>query len=295
MEHFSSFLKGHLAQNRTKLVLAILSDFYKGKRPDLENQCVLHYSNLEQVERDFASGVINRQEAWQSLAKVKMGLIQLIDALAGLDYDESGALARAGELERKFPAKEEFSVPEKRSKAGLWLLVIALAVGGGSALAYWGLKTPPAEPLPATLPAPAEHRMTLADTLKLVEAYREEADKLTIQNQLDKALEVCNKAVALRQNDYGLYNQRADILFKMARYTQARGDAERAITLNPNDCWSYMTMAQIQTSLGNTERFYYYLEKSLQKHCEVWEYDEQPGILEHRNEDRFKRLIRAYR
>lgn len=297
MDHLTDFLKAHLAQNRTKLVLTILIDFYKGKRPDLQNQCVLHLSNLEQVERDFASGVISRQEAWQSLAKVKMGLIHLIDEAAGLDYDAPQALMQAQAIERQFPKEEEFSVPEKRVSAWVWALGLVVAVAAGAALAFWGLNRPAPESVPAALPAPqpVEPKMTLADTLKLVEAYREEADKLTLQNQMEKALEVCNKAVALRQNDYALYNQRADILFKMTRYTQARGDAERAITLNPNNCWSYMTMAQIQTGLGNSERFYYYIEKALQKHCEVWDYDEQPGILEHRNEARFKRLMRDYR
>lgn len=292
MNQFSDFLKKNLAQNRSKLVLAVLIDFFRDSRPDLQNQCFLHQSNLQQVERDFSSGVINRQEAWQSLAKLKMGLIHLIDELPGLSFDESAALDHAHALAANFP-EPEFDIPVKRSGAWGWVAGIIAAAVVAAGLVYWSLRPEPVVREPAT-GTPVVH-MTLADTLELVKAYRKEADNWTLQNQLDKALESANQAIALRQNDAELYNLRADILFKKGLYTQARGDAERAITLNPNDCWSYITMAQIQTKLGNTERFYENIEKAMQKHCDVWEYDQQPGLLEHRTEPRYQRLVKAYR
>jgi len=55
--------------------------------------------------------------------------------------------------------------------------------------------------------------------------------------------------------------------------------------LNPNCCLSYVTIAQIMTKRNRTADFYANLEKALQKNtegkCDIWQYDELPGIIEH--------------
>lgn len=70
---------------------------------------------------------------------------------------------------------------------------------------------------------------TLKDTLAEVAALREQADKLIVSNQEEEALALLRKALTLQQVDYALYNQRADLYFKLGRYPQAEADAERSI------------------------------------------------------------------
>jgi len=293
MNNFTKTLKSLIGQNKVKLVLAVLTDFWQDKNQALYNECLLLRSNWLQAEHDFGAGLIDRKEAAQLMNRVKMGLIHQTDVVAAESFDLAQAMERAARIQNQF-AEEEVSVPKEKS-AGLWvwLLVFPVLLGG-----IWFGKDLFVVKTPGAIEPPAVHR-TLKDTLAEVDALRKQADNLIRSNQEEGALALLSKAVALQQMDYELYNQRADLYFKMGRYPQAENDAERAIRLNPNCCLSYVTIAQVMTKRNRTADFYANLEKALQKNtegkCDIWQYDELPGIIEHRNEPRFKKLIADYR
>jgi len=293
MNNFTKTLKALVGQNKIKLVLAVLTDFWQDKNQALYNECLLLHSNWLQAEHDYSAGLIDRKEVTQVLNRVKMGLIHQTDVVATESFDLVQAMERAARIQNQF-AEEEVSVPKEKS-AGLWvwLLVFPVLLGG-----IWFGKDLFVVKTPGAIEQPAVHR-TLKDTLAEVDALRKQADNLIRSNQEEGALALLSKAVALQQMDYELYNQRADLYFKMGRYPQAENDAERAIRLNPNCCLSYVTIAQIMTKRNRTADFYANLEKALQKNtegkCDIWQYDELPGIIEHRNEPRFKKLIADYR
>lgn len=296
MNPFTGTLKSLIAQNKIKLVMAVLTDFWQDKDQDAYNKCLLLRSNWQQAEQDFTSGLTDRNEVTQVMNRVKMGLIQLTDEVTAQTFDLDAAMKRAASIQNQF-AEQEVPVPGgKKIGAWVWLLL----VGGLGLCLWWGkdLFTTENQKTTAVPELPVAH-LTLKDTLAEVLALSKQADNLIRSNQEEQALALLGKALALQQLDFELYNQRADLYFKMGRYPQAENDAERAIRLNPNGCLSYVTIAQVMSKRDNTEAFYANLEKALQKNtdgkCNLWEYDQLPGIIEHRNEPRFKKLMAAYR
>lgn len=293
MNIFANTIKSLIAQNKIKLAIAVLTDFWHHKNQVSHSECLLLRSQVLQAERDFTAGLIERGEVTQVMNRVKAGLMNQAQEVAAQSFDVNQAMKRAAEIQNRF-SEEEVDAPG-RKKVGGWIGLLLLTVlVAGAWLSRDLFTTKPAEAV-----QPFAVHKTLKDTLAEVAALREQADKLTVSLQEEEALALLRKAVSLQQVDYELYNQRADLYFKMGRYPQAEADAERAIRLNPNCCMSYVTIAQIMTKRGRTEEFYANIEKALKRNtegkCSVWQFDELPGIIEHRNEPRFKQLIAAYR
>ncbi len=293
MNIFTNTLKALVAENKIKLVMAVLTDFWHDKNQVSHNECLLLRSQWLQAEQDFTTGLIERSEVMRVMSRVKMGLMQQTDEVAGQSFDVDAAMKRAAEIQNRF-AEAEVALPGSK-KVGWWVWLLLLPVLAAGGWLGKGLFT--AKPAEAVQPI-AVHK-TLKDTLAEVAALREQADKLIVSNQEQQALALLGKAVSLQQVDYALYNQRADLYFKMGRYPQAEADAERSIRLNPNFCMSYVTIAQIMTKRGRTEEFYANIENALKRNtdgkCNLWLFDELPGLIEHRTEPRFKQLMAAYR
>ncbi len=291
MNNFTKTLKSLIGENKVKLVLAVLTDFWQDKNLAAYNECLLLRSSWLQAEHDFNAGLIDRKEVSLVMNRVKMGLIQQTDEVTAESFDLAQAMERAARIQNQF-TEEEVSLSGGRKESWMWLLVLpVLIVGVWFGKDFFVTKTP------GTIEPPVIHQ-TLKDTLDEVEALSRQADKLIRNNQEEGALALLSKALLLQQLDYELYNQRADLYFKMGRYPQAENDAERAIRLNPSCCLSYVTTAQIMTKRGRTEEFYANIEKALKRNtegkCNLWQFDELPGIIEHRNEPRFKQLMAAY-
>jgi len=104
-----------------------------------------------------------------------------------------------------------------------------------------------------------------------------------------------NNAFGLGFDNDELLNQRANIYLHLSRYAEARGDARKAIALNPEYCDSYVSLAQAQAKLGDVEDFYRNVETALRKRCEVWDYTQQIGLSDFRNQPRFKKLLAQFR
>jgi tetratricopeptide (TPR) repeat protein len=296
MQHFTKTLRSLVAAHRPKLVLAVLADFFEASSPDLHRQTLMIQANLAQTEREIATGVLDRAEARQLFARVNAGLLQLIEAVPGCAADETAAIARAQEIERTFQAEE----PARVGKSGpnplvLGLVAVVLAL---AAVVWWALRPAQKTALnetanlhPKEQSAPKSPGERKAEN----EAWRARAKTFGEQGQWNKALEAINNAFGLDFDDAELFNQRADIYLHLGRYSEARDDASRTITRNPNFCWGYLSLAQAYAKLNDEESFYHNLEQALIKHCEAWLFTEQVGFLEYRDRARFKRLMAKYR
>ncbi|MBA2395816.1 MAG: hypothetical protein H0V70_24070 [Ktedonobacteraceae bacterium] len=62
---------------------------------------------------------------------------------------------------------------------------------------------------------------------------RNKANMIASFGQLEKALELYNKAIAEISNDAFLFKERGDIFLRLNRFTDALDDYNRAITINP--------------------------------------------------------------
>ena len=111
----------------------------------------------------------------------------------------------------------------------------------------------------------------------------------------DATIAYATKAIKLDPTRYDAYNLRAECYMIKRKLNSARADIQAALRLEPNEPgFIYSTMAQIESLDGNAEGFYLYVEKAIQHHVSIWEYLDEPGINEHRNETRFKNLINNY-
>lgn len=294
MQHFAKTLRSFVAANRAKLALAVLNDFLPNQMPQLHDEALLLQANLAQAESDFATGVADRREVQQSVARVNAGLLRLIGEVARHAGDEAAALARARQIEAGFD-EQEFA-PRRLRGFSPWIWVSGAAAAVLAGFLTWKTVASPEEPPRAikSQPEQVEKPKSIAEQQAEHRAWLQKARDFAAQGQWEKALETVNKGFGLGFDNAEIFNERADILIHLARFTEARDDARRAIALDPNNCLPYMSLAQALSKLGDTEGFYSNLETALRKHCKVWKYTQQPGLFEYRNAARFKKLMRQY-
>ncbi len=288
---FSNTLKKLIAEGRIKVSLQILSDFFQSRDQTLFNDALLLQSNLTDAERNLSQGLITQVEANQAFAKIKKGVLLLIDEVSQMSFDEKNVLDRAQHLLESF--KEMEPDWSKNGSRSLWpallLLSLLLALGW---LGYRQFIQDDHSQVVKTDPAPP--KMTIRDSTENAEAYYKEAINHVRQRMYDKAIFNFTKAINLQQSNAKYYNARADALFNQKEYANAKNDAIKAILLDANFAQAYVTLAQCCSKLNDVECFYHNIELSMKKHFPLWEHDQEPGIFEHTNESRYKQLITRY-
>jgi tetratricopeptide (TPR) repeat protein len=297
MQQFITTLQSLVATNRTKLALAILSDFFAQKRFDLHQQTLMYQATLSKAERDFTTGVATRSEVQQNIAKVNVGLLNLIEEIPQTHNNETEAMERATQIASTF--KELEFAPQSTKSQSKLLWIGAFGVLLMTATMVWftffnvEIVIPKSNQIAQNVPV--KQVKTIAEQKTESDAWRKSAEDIAKQGQWSQALTTINKAFGLGFDNAELYNQRADILLHLSRYSEARDDAQRTIALNANFCWGYVTLAQASSKLGNEEGFYTNIETALRKNCEVWKYTQQIGLFEYQNKPRFKNLIKKYK
>ena len=94
-----------------------------------------------------------------------------------------------------------------------------------------------------------------------------------------KALELCNRAVELAPSNYKMYIERSAVLRNLGEYEKALEDAETAIRLKPN-FWSYRRRAEALTGLGRLDTALADYTRALtESPHDVWAYKGRAQIL----------------
>lgn len=287
MSQFATAVKSLVSDNRLKLALTVLADYWKHTDTEQHNQCVLLQSTLKQAEKEYSLGIITRGEAGLVLAKVRFATLRLADEANEALTDDDAACRRVSALKQSFAEPEISIKPGALPAWSVWAAAAGIAVV--TALSYfWG------DPHKAGPSGTAAKTNAPIDTAVTVEALIREAGQYYGQNNFVKALESANKAIALRPDRGALYNTRASIYLKQNNIDLADADARRAVILAPDDCFAYATLAQVCTKQDDTEGFYRNIETSLKQRCAIWKFTDQVGIIEHSTEKRFQELIKAY-
>ncbi len=287
MSQFAAAVKSLVSDNRLKLALTVLADYWKHTDTEQHNQCVLLQSTLKQAEKEYSLGIITRGEAGQVLAKVRFATLRLADEANEALTDDDTACRRVSALKQSFAEPELSIKPGVLPAWSVWAAAAGIAVV--AALSYF--LSGPQHAGPTDMAAKTNAPI---DTAVTVDALIREAGQYYGQNNFAKALESANKAIALRPDRGVLYNTRASIYLKQNNIDLADADARRAVLLAPDDCFAYATLAQVCTKQDDTEGFYRNIETSLKQRCEIWKFTDQVGIIEHSTEKRFQDLIKAY-
>jgi hypothetical protein len=119
MTQFSNTVKALISANKTKAALAILADYYRDKDTDLHNQCLMQQSALIETEKNLTMSILSRNDAVQSLAKVRYAAITLADEVDKTIDNDAEAHQRALEIEQLFK-EPEFNVPTANTKRLYW-------------------------------------------------------------------------------------------------------------------------------------------------------------------------------
>lgn len=295
MQHFANSLRALVARDQPKLALAVLNDFLAKEMPSIADSGLLLQAQLNRLSQETATGLVNSADARQRLAQINAGILQLINEVAQHPADEMKALARAREVEVAFSKKEINTLPAQRSTAWLrWAGIAAvavLAIGG----IWWTQKSPaPSRVTQEKSAMEALKPQKPSEQIGEWDAWVKKAENFQEQGQWQSAYTAVNNAFGLGFDNADLYNQRADILLHLNRFAEARDDAQKAITLNPNYCYSYLTLAQAYAKLGDVEAFYHNVEMSLRKNCEVGKLTDHIGIADFKKEARLQRLLKKY-
>ena len=290
MTQFTHTIKSLISTNRTKLALEILTDYLKNRDVDLYNQCLMHQSVLLHAEKEYSMNIINRNEASQVLAKVRYATIQIADELNQNSFDDKAAYERAEQIKQLF-IETEFSVQNKPSNGNwqVWIVALSLATGA----VFWAFHYFSGTEENANV-APSKNSIRI-DTAALLVSLEKDFNQYSKQKDYDKALIAVNKAIQLRSDQANYYNTRATIYFNTDNIDLAAADAERAALLDPNNGFFYATLAQIATKRHDTEGFYRNIELAMRNRCDIWNYTQQIGIMEHLPEKRFENLLALYK
>ncbi len=288
MRPFIASIENLIRENKIKLALFLVADFLRGKNEDLFNRCLLLQSNLKQTEQDYLGNILNHDTALQNLARTRQALINLLGEVGQMDFDDTTAIARANEMYNTYQEKELAIKPGKSNKAVVWgvaaiivLLASTYILVNGGILKNNNIKE--------------SSELNVTEKLAKVQTLREEANRYSRQKEYQKSLELLDQAINLSSDNAELYNERADTRFMLGQIDMAYDDAQRSIVLNPAPPYAYVTLAQIATKRSDREGFYSNFEKALQKRWNGWDFQNIPGILEHKTEKEFQKLLDAYR
>lgn len=288
MRPFIASIENLIRENKIKLALFLVADFLRGKNEDLFNRCLLLQSNLKQTEQDYLGNILNHDTALQNLARTRQALINLLGEVGQMDFDDTTAIARANEMYNTYQEKELAIKPGKSNKAVVWgvaaiivLLASTYILVNGGILKNNNTKE--------------SSELNVTEKLAKVQTLREEANRYSRQKEYQKSLELLDQAINLSSDNAELYNERADTRFMLGQIDMAYDDAQRSIVLNPAPPYAYVTLAQIATKRSDREGFYSNFEKALQKRWNGWDFQNIPGILEHKTEKEFQKLLDAYR
>jgi hypothetical protein len=137
MTQFSNTVKSLISANKTKAALAILADYYRDKDTDLHNQCLMQQSALVETEKNLTMSILSRNDAVQSLAKVRYAAITLADEIDKTLENDAEAHQRALEIEQLFK-EPELNLPTAANPKRLyWVLGLGvLALIAAFALFY---------------------------------------------------------------------------------------------------------------------------------------------------------------
>ena len=88
-------------------------------------------------------------------------------------------------------------------------------------------------------------------TPKNIKAYNSASNMLReYTNENDLSLKYANLAVEAEPDWENGYNTRGNILLKMGRYSQAKGDFERAVKINPDMGVAYSNLGECLLKMG---------------------------------------------
>lgn len=289
MRPFVASIENLIRENRIKLALSIVADFLRGKNEEMYNRCLLLQSNLKQTEQDYLGNILNHDTALQHLARTRQALINLLSEVGQQTFDDAAAIARANEVYKEFQDKELIIKPAKSGSPIWWWVAGIVAI---AAAVYF---TRNSSASPDNPPAQKIAELSVTEKLEKVKALRSEANRYAKQKDYKKAIVLQDEAVELSPDNADLYNERADTRFMLGQIDLAYDDVQRAIVLAPSNATAYGTLAQIATKRNDSDGFYTNFEKALQKGWNGWDFQNVPGIVEHKNESRFQRLLDAYR
>lgn len=127
--------------------------------------------------------------------------------------------------------------------------------------------------------------------------------------KLKEIIGYCSESIKYNDDNWEPYNLRAEcnlLLFmdnKERKYlNNALSDALSALKYNPDDIsedqkrgFINSTLAQIYSLKGDNSKFYFYVEESLKMGLNLWEYQEQPGFKERKEETKFQDILHHYK
>lgn len=111
----------------------------------------------------------------------------------------------------------------------------------------------------------------------------------------DAALEDCNTMISLQPDNAESYNARANTYKLMEQYDLARLDIDKALQIDPCYGWTYSTLAEICSELGDDEGFYTNIELALKNSAEVWVLLDDRAYTNYKEQARFKELLARYK
>ena len=126
-------------------------------------------------------------------------------------------------------------------------------------------------------------------------AYWVDRGTLSMQIDVDQAMEDFSTAIELAQNPLG-YNNRAFLHRQNGDYASALADAQKALEVDAKESITYATIAEIYADMGEEDSFYKYFELALEYYYEdLVDARSEPSFQKYANDDRFLALLNDFK
>jgi tetratricopeptide (TPR) repeat protein len=293
---FVQSLQTLISEHQIEPTLYLLSDFFKDKDDDLFKECLIHKGNLTELELDKRTRTESFEELELSENRLMMAVTELVFKVDDFPFDDNLYNARAlaaFKKERKMSDWTNNLMNDKNPRNLLLMSGLSIAVLTGIYFFYF--KKPKAKPS-----VEVKSTVVYVTQKSNVDRFKNASD-LRANYKFDEAIQQCDTILQSESCYWEAFNLKAECqmhksLMKpdnLPDLEKAIAYARQAITCNPadNDGLIYSTLAQIYGEMGSDANFYKYLDSTLTRHIEVWEYLNQPGFNKYRDKPQFKKVI----
>ena len=298
-------IRNLLAKQKVQPAIVLLIQAFEEQNDDNKDDvdaCVLLNSRYLMAKEKLEIPA-TREEGEVELNQVINGVLEFVHEFENPEADE---LIKPKGFWQSLFDKKDISL----LRMGVRMLIVMLPLG-----VVYLFVSPFIKKTPAATVNPPQPPIALSDSA--VKSNQIYLTAVKIRSSINESDEVklkeiigyCSESVKYNDDNWESYNLRAEcnlLLFidnKEKKYlNSALSDALSALKHNNDDIsedqkrgFINSTLAQIYSLKGDNSKFYFYAEESLKMGLNLWEYQEQPGFKERKEDVKFQAILKQYK
>jgi tetratricopeptide (TPR) repeat protein len=111
---------------------------------------------------------------------------------------------------------------------------------------------------------------------------------------IDEAIQLYDEAILIGDDNVRALLNRANAKRLKSEYKNSLEDSFRALELNPEHEYIYITICQVYGHLQLRDKFYHFFTEALKRNYPIWRHIDDPGFYYYKDEPKFIALVKRY-